>query len=399
MYVDDTLNNDLINYLNDKFEKVLIYKNGSEALKSYKEEFNNNIKIPLLISAINIEGINGLELYENIKLINQDSKCIFTSAREDKEALLKVIELNIDGYFLKPYSIDDIKLKIEELMYQEHFKVQLELQRHYRKQYINALNKIAVVYKMNREGKIIDCNDIFKSITGFKDNNIKLRDFLHHEISNTQEQEVWEGLDKNGIWTGNTKYLNISKEVFYLKVSIFREGDEYITIGFENTTEYNKKRKIHKTIIQKISSCNMLNAEKDKEIKIISEENKILKIKLKSLIDEKKSLFEKNRNNLKQLEHYEKQMFNINNNKENSILNKKDNLSNMTETILKKEKEIKLYKEKSKHFEEEYNARLEEINKVTDIKIEQSKEIRDLRDLVNTLEETINDIKKENNIN
>lgn len=82
--------------------------NGEESLESFK----NNI-FDICIFDIMMPKMDGFELAEKIRKINADVPIIFLSAKTLKEDRIKGLRLGADDYLVKPFSIEELLLKIE----------------------------------------------------------------------------------------------------------------------------------------------------------------------------------------------------------------------------------------------------------------------------------------------
>ena len=93
---------------------VLTADNGKKGFELYKK-FNPHI----IISDLNMPIMNGIELIQRIRELDQNSKIIITTFKNDVQTLLQASELKLFKYLIKP--IDFIALKniikesIEEL--------------------------------------------------------------------------------------------------------------------------------------------------------------------------------------------------------------------------------------------------------------------------------------------
>lgn len=82
--------------------------NGEVALESFKNEL-----FDICIFDIMMPKIDGFELAEKIRKTNTDIPIIFLSAKTLKEDRLKGLRLGADDYLVKPFSIEELLLKIE----------------------------------------------------------------------------------------------------------------------------------------------------------------------------------------------------------------------------------------------------------------------------------------------
>jgi len=83
--------------LSRRVKKIYVAKDGIEAFNLYKKH-----KPDLLLTDIQMPGMGGLELIEKIKQINPQIRIIITTAFNDSNYLLKSIDLQVDGYIIKP---------------------------------------------------------------------------------------------------------------------------------------------------------------------------------------------------------------------------------------------------------------------------------------------------------
>ncbi len=103
LYVEDEKNirESLSQILKRFCNNLFLAENGEEGLTLYK---SHNPKI--VVTDIKMPVMNGIELAENIKEINQDAKIIFLTAFSDFSMLQEAISLQAEGYLVKPIDMD-----------------------------------------------------------------------------------------------------------------------------------------------------------------------------------------------------------------------------------------------------------------------------------------------------
>lgn len=109
LYVEDdeTLAFLTADNLENHFE-VLHCNNGKEAFDLFcKEPFD------LCVLDIMLPDMDGFEIATEIRKRNQEVPIIFLSAKTMKEDRIKGLKLGADDYLIKPYSIEELILKIE----------------------------------------------------------------------------------------------------------------------------------------------------------------------------------------------------------------------------------------------------------------------------------------------
>ena len=87
---------------------VLHCKEGQEALTMFK---NNHVDLCIL--DIMLPGIDGFELATAIRVLNQEVPILFLSAKTLKEDRIKGLKIGADDYIVKPFSIEELLLKME----------------------------------------------------------------------------------------------------------------------------------------------------------------------------------------------------------------------------------------------------------------------------------------------
>lgn len=110
LYVED---DETLGYLTkDNLEQnnytVTLCKDGESAFETFK---TSNVDICIL--DIMIPKMDGFELAEKIRATNQDIPILFLSAKALKEDRIKGLKLGADDYIVKPFSIEELILKIE----------------------------------------------------------------------------------------------------------------------------------------------------------------------------------------------------------------------------------------------------------------------------------------------
>lgn len=116
LYAEDneTIREKYANFLRSYFSKVYQASNGTEALELY-----NTHKPSVLLLDINMPGLNGLEVAQQVRQKDEDVKIIMLTAYSDTDKLLKATELNLTKYLVKPiktFELEEIiNMTIEKL--------------------------------------------------------------------------------------------------------------------------------------------------------------------------------------------------------------------------------------------------------------------------------------------
>ncbi len=95
-------------YLNTIFDEVILAKDGEEGLSIIKKDFKKNDNFDLIITDLNMPNLNGMQMIDEILKLLPNQRFIIVSAHKNEDDLLKLINLRVSGYFVKPLNIDNM---------------------------------------------------------------------------------------------------------------------------------------------------------------------------------------------------------------------------------------------------------------------------------------------------
>jgi YesN/AraC family two-component response regulator len=99
------------------FKTVLIGVNGEEALEVYKTNH-----VDLIMTDLTMPKMDGLEMVKEIRKIDSFQHIIVLTAHNSSENLMATIDLQLDGFLLKPIKMD----KLLDLLYKVTKTIVLE---------------------------------------------------------------------------------------------------------------------------------------------------------------------------------------------------------------------------------------------------------------------------------
>jgi len=105
---DNVLSSTLIEILKDAGYEVDLAKDGIEAA-----EFSFDNSYDLYIFDINVPGIGGLELLEDLRNSGDDTPTIYISALIDLESIAKGFEVGGDDYLKKPFLPEELLIRVD----------------------------------------------------------------------------------------------------------------------------------------------------------------------------------------------------------------------------------------------------------------------------------------------
>ncbi|MFA9373561.1 response regulator transcription factor [Poseidonibacter sp.] len=95
-------------YLNTIFDEVIVAADGQEGIEIFEENFNENKSFDLVLTDLSMPNKNGIEMIDEMLKFTPDQRFIIVSAHKNEEDLLKLINLRVLGYFVKPLNIDNM---------------------------------------------------------------------------------------------------------------------------------------------------------------------------------------------------------------------------------------------------------------------------------------------------
>ena len=389
----------LAKVLSKMFKNVITASNGLEAYEKFELASNSSDKIDLIISDINMPIVNGLDMLENIRKIDNFVPAIFVTARSETNNILRAIDLNVTNYIIKPIQTDVLLKKIADACEKKFISNELNEKKEELENYLEAVDTVASIFKMNDDGKILFANKSLLEISEYSKEefeNLNFSELIHPDVSKESIEKTWEIIRKNEIWNGNTKFISKNKEAFYLKNTVFKvvkdSKAEYITIGFSTTKESLEKREFQKKVLKSIQEFNKKEHSYKKLIEELSQSNQQLEAYIPRLVKELEDQKMKTVNRQRQLDHYELQMHNVDEKYSGHMSVKSKEVEDFSKNIafLKQEKANLI--EKNKNAILEIEATKKELELLTKTNEQKMKEINNLRDVIKSLESKIKDL-------
>ena len=117
---EDVARKTLAFYLNTIFDEVVLACDGEEGFSILKENIDNDKTFDLVLTDLKMPNVDGMSMIDLIRELIPNQRFIIVSAHKNEEDLLKLINLRVLGYFLKPLNIDNMmemlqKAKVEVL--------------------------------------------------------------------------------------------------------------------------------------------------------------------------------------------------------------------------------------------------------------------------------------------
>jgi len=162
-------------------DELILASDGKEGLELYKQH-NPNI----VVSDIKMPDMNGIEMCKAIKAIKEEQHIVFTTAHSENSYFMEAIEMQVDGYILKPIDYDLLEKKINNIINNINIEYRLKQQEILTKEITKLQDNILVV--LDKDQNMIFSNDNFlnffklENLSQFKQKYNRLSYlFLEHE--------------------------------------------------------------------------------------------------------------------------------------------------------------------------------------------------------------------------
>ncbi|MEA3513663.1 MAG: response regulator [Campylobacterota bacterium] len=206
LYVED--DKSIIEFVKVIFKKYDNFKvsyayNGLEALEIYKNE-----KFDLVITDMMMPGMDGFELIENIKKISSKQMFIMVTALEDKDDLIKAIELRVNYFIQKPINPKKFNRILNEVIEVVNQRKEDKLSKIILEQYKYAIDTSTIMSKSDSNGKITFVNDEFCRLSKYRPEELigKQHNILRDKsMPKDVFKDMWETIKSKKIWKGVIK--------------------------------------------------------------------------------------------------------------------------------------------------------------------------------------------------
>ena len=211
LLVEDDLNLGII--LSDQLKSdgyaVSLCNNGVEAMQRFNED-----KFHLCIFDVMLPRKDGFTLTRDIRKTNTAIPILFLSARGMTEDKVEGFNAGADDYLSKPFSIEELQLRIKALLKRVNIKVDEKEQTNY------ALG----IFVFDTENQTLVLKDQVKTLTKKEVQILKL-------LFKYKNQVVSREVILNAVWGQNDYFVGRSLDVFITKLRKYLREDPKILIS------------------------------------------------------------------------------------------------------------------------------------------------------------------------
>lgn len=181
--------------------------NGEMALNAFKKD-----AFDICILDIMMPKMDGFELAENIRKTNSEVPIIFLSAKTLKEDRIKGLRLGADDYLVKPFSIEELLLKIEIFLKRTNKNVTVD----------KSLYTVGK-YQFDSKNYLVFTDSEKISLTQRESDLLKL--FLNNKNVVLKREEILKSL-----WGDDDYFMGRSLDVFISRLRKILSNEEGIAI-------------------------------------------------------------------------------------------------------------------------------------------------------------------------
>ncbi|MBW7676895.1 response regulator transcription factor [Chryseobacterium chendengshani] len=203
---DDTTIAFLIQDSLETYYEIEHYGNGKSALEAF-----NNKDFDICLLDIMMPEMNGFELAQNIREKNSEIPIIFISAKALKEDRIKGLKIGADDYLVKPFSIEELMLKIEVFLK--------------RSKKTESSSTKYTVGKYQFDPKNYTLQDAGNIISLTQRESELLLYFIRHKNTVLKRQDILKA-----IWGDDDYFMGRSLDVFISRLRKVFSDEENITI-------------------------------------------------------------------------------------------------------------------------------------------------------------------------
>jgi len=184
-------------------------KDGKEAISLFKKD-----SFDLCLIDVMLPEIDGFEVAENIRSRHSEIPILFLTAKSLKEDKIKGLKIGADDYITKPFSIEELILKIKIFL---------------KRKYITGSQELSVLkvgqYTLDHDNLQLKVSDEVNQMTKKEADLLKM-------LINNKNKIVERSTILERIWGENDYFMGRSMDVYISRLRKYLREDE--TIGIEN---------------------------------------------------------------------------------------------------------------------------------------------------------------------
>lgn len=235
---DDFLREKLESIFKKLFKNVLTACDGKEGFDLFLQNYQNENRVDVIVSDINMPTLNGLEMLRKIREYDKDIPTIFLTAHSESHFLLEAIELHVSEYITKPLNIQILFEKIHKAYLPFYQKEILKKQNRELEQLNNQIlndqkrmkesydlfNKHTITSETDINGVITYVSKPFLDVSGYKESELigQNHNIVRDEfMSNDTFENMWKTIRSKNIWRGELKNKKKNDGYYWVESIVF----------------------------------------------------------------------------------------------------------------------------------------------------------------------------------
>ncbi len=278
LYVEDEpiIRNSMQIIFEKLFKHTVIATNGQDGYDKFKFHYEHGMNFDIIVSDINMPIMDGLEMIELIRKINENIPIILTTAHSDSKYFLDAINHNVYHYAIKPIKMKQLTLAIQDATMKYFDKKIIETKQIENDRYVEIINQTTIVSKTDLGGYITFANELCSMVSGYSNEELigaNQRIIRHEDMPTIFFDDLWNTLRMRKVWKGKIKNKAKDGSAYFVYATIFPVFDEYgeniieyMTVQYLITEEELEKRDFKKKVIQNIKDSKLTQVELKQEI-------------------------------------------------------------------------------------------------------------------------------------
>ncbi len=381
------------------FKQAFTSVTAQEAISKYKKTIDDKANhIDIVISDMKLADMTGIELLQNIRAKDNDIPFIITSSESNSEHLLNAIENSVSYFAIKPLDIGKLINHIGSACHILYEHKLAQHNHHEAQEYINIIDRVAIISKTDLKGNITFVNDIFCEVAGYEREELIGQPHnivRHNDMPSGTFQELWETIQKGVEWSGKVKNCSKDGEAYSVNATVYPLYDEldnnvigYMGIRFLTTDDENEKREFKVQVRDLVKKSNS-------DLVILKNENKILKQQLSNSADtrlmEEQLLLERKKIAAlaKQIKYYENVIKELHGKMASQVKTANEKLAKFYKAIKALQHKIEELESTIKVNESDHQSVQDELQSKIEEVIKQNKIISDLKEVIEHREDQL----------
>ena len=187
--------------------KITHYANGKDAMEAFK-----NNSYDLCILDVMLPDIDGFDIAREIRKYDQQTPILFLTAKSLKEDRLNGLRIGGDDYITKPFSIEELILKVEIFLRRREVNTS-----------VGPSHLVVGDFEFDYPNLALHHGDNVRQLTQKEADLLKL--FVQH-----QDQVLKRSIILEQIWGEDDYFLGRSLDVFISRLRKYLRADEKLKI-------------------------------------------------------------------------------------------------------------------------------------------------------------------------